>query len=752
MDIPMPDGKILRFRMEETRDLGDELRAQFPSWKTFAGQSVDDPSITGRFDFNLLGFHGYIFAGSDTVMIDPYQEGDTENYLVFYKRDFGKSDNEFFCNVEGQMKDAMQTEQELFAPAAPAFIPYGSQVRTYKLAIATTGEWARAAAGFDGSQTPIQIRNAALAKVQTAVTRLNGIYLRELASLFQLVNPATDTERNIIFDNPENDPYANTDSSAELRSNQNTLDARVLTANYDIGHLFGTGGGGLAATPALCDRDSKAEGYSARGTQTGDPFVVDYVAHEMGHQFGSDHTYNNIDTPGTGACPLSSYSAPNAYEPGSGSSIMSYVGICGARNLQQNVDFAIPAFHIRSLTVISNNIIRVTTDPQTPCGTASGTTNNIPSVSAGNSYRIPKLTPFTLKATGGDTDNDSLLYSWEEYDRAQTPSGAQAPSGPAGDPAGVYDIDSDGNLRPIFRVYSPVTSNSRTFPSLPFILNPDAHNDSSKDVNGVRSNQPKLEYTGTHPSGAPGAVCENGVTCVVGERLPEISRPMNFRVSVRDGKGGVADAGTTITIAATTTGGLPVGPFQVTTQNSAGANLAPQATWTVGSSPIVTWDVANTNVAPVSATNVNILLSTDGGQTFPIVLKANTPNDGNEQITVPNNTTSTARIKVEAVDNIFFDINNANFTIAAVPTAASVNVAGRVLTARGRGIARATVMLTDQNGNIRTARANAFGYYNFADIFVGQTYIFTVSAKGYQFEPRFVLLMDGIEQLNFIAQ
>jgi hypothetical protein len=341
-----------------------------------------------------------------------------------------------------------------------------------------------------------------------------------------------------------------------------------------------------------------------------------------------------------GACPQSSYSAQNAYEPGSGSTIMSYVGICGARNLQQNVDFALPMFHIRSLTVINTNI--TTGDPQTTgCGTAMGA-NNIPTVNAGAAYTIPRLTPFTLTASGADADpNDvgNLLYSWEEYDLAQQPSGV------AGNPAGTFDVDTDGVQRPLFRAYSPVTSPSRTFPSLPFILNP-ANNDAPG------SNQPALTYTGTHPSGAPGAVCETGVTCVIGERLPTINRTMNFRVSVRDRRGGVADAGTSVAVAAA------AGPFRVTTQDTA-------TNWTGNSAQTITWDVAGTTANGINAANVNIMLSTDGGASFPIMLSQNTPNDGMHQVTIPNVATTTARIKIQAVGNIFFDINNVNFTINA---------------------------------------------------------------------------------------
>ena len=753
MEIPMPDGSLQRFRMEETPVLAPHLAAEFPDWKTFTGYGIDNPQAVGQFDWNINGFHGYISTGRDTAIIDPYQKGDTENYLVYNKSDYGASDGEFYCNIEKTMKKISESDYKPdFLPSAPEFT-FGGTVRTFRIAIATTGEWSRNAAGVDPTnptQTPNQIRAAAFGVVTTTVNRLNGIYLRELASKFTLVNPALNNNvTNIIFDNPAIDPYNNTDQADDttgnvnqLRVNQETLDNRVGTGQYDIGHLYGTGGGGVAYSPSLCRNgtlgypNAKAGGYSARGNNTGDPFVVDYVAHEIGHQFGASHTYNNSDP--AGAC--TTRSAGNAFEVASGATIMSYVGICNQRNLQQYVDTGFPSFHIRSLTEIINNINTDAPSEIAGCGTVSGT-NAIPTVNAGNAFTIPRLTPFTLTATGADTDGGdvaNLLYSWEEYDLAPSASGA------SGTPAGTYDVDSDGVLRPLLRPYSPVSSNSRTFPSLPFILNPQ-NNDQTANVNNVAGNQPVLTYTGTHPTGFSGAVCQTGMTCVVGERLPTVNRTMNFRVSLRDRRGGVADAGTSVTVAA------GAGPFQVTTQNAAAIN-AVAATWQTGTTQNVTWDVAGTDANGINAANVNITLSTDGGQTFPITLRANTPNDGSEAITVPNNQTMTARIKVQPVDNIFFDINNANFSIVAGPTAADASVSGRVLSLKGRGIAGALVMMTNRIGEVRYARTNPFGYYNLSEVATGQTYIFAVRAKGYQFAAQSVSLNENLGGLNFTAQ
>lgn len=727
LDVPMPDGTIGRFRIEESPVLAPHLSTDFPTWKTMLGYGVDDPTSQARFDWNVLGFHGYISTAKGTVYIDPYQMSDTENYLVYYKHDFGRSGDDFYCRTEQGFAKYIESEYAA-APSAPAF-SFGTSVRTYRIAIATTGEWARNAAGYNGTQTANQIRTGALAVITTTLNRLNGIYTRELASSFTLVNPSiANNATNIIFNDPATDPYNNTDDVAQLNINQTTLASRVGIANFDIGHLYGTGGGGVASSPSLCDDTAKAQGYSARGTNTADPFVVDYVAHEIGHQFGAAHTYNNADT--GGAC--TTRSAGSAFEVASGSTLMSYVGICNQRNLQQYVDTGFPSFHIRSLTEINTNI--TTGDPATTgCGTASGT-NAIPTVSAGATVSIPRLTPFTLTATGNDTDAGdvaNLLYSWEEYDLAAQQSGT------LGTPANTYDVDTDGILRPLFRAFSPVSGASRTFPSLAFVLNP-ANNEPAG------SNQPPLTYTGNHPTNAPGAVCEPSVTCVVGERLPAVGRTMNFRVSLRDRRGGVRDAGTTVTVVA------GAGPFQITNQNSL-AELSPAVSWSTGTSQTVTWDVSNTTAAPISTANVNILLSTDGGQTFPVTLAANTPNDGSQVITVPNNPTTTARIKVEAVGNVFFDINNADFVIS-VSTAASASISGRVLSADGRAIFGATVAIEDQEGRRQIARTNPFGYFTFGDLAAGRSYMLSAGAKGFRFSTRAITLTDSVDGLNFIAQ
>lgn len=717
--VPMPDSSTRTFRVRFDEVLSLELAAENPTWRTFSGYDIEDPTVTGRFDWTILGFNGEVSSAKGKVIIEPFDRNTTEFYIAYYKHHL-QNPNDFACKTRGDVESWITSSEWKKGGEVNEF-SFGATVKTFRLAIATTGEWTRNAGNFPTVSDPVALRTAALAVITTAVNRLNGIFERELASRFVLVNPPVAGANNIIWDDPATDPYDNTDGIPQLGINQTQLDMKVTPAGYDVGHLFGTGGGGVASSPSLCSTQ-KAEGYSARGNNTGDPFVVDYVAHEIGHQFGANHTYNNSD-PG-GAC--TTRSAANAFEVASGATIMSYVGICSNRNLQQFVDTGFPSFHIRSLTEINQNL---TMGEPAGCGTTAGT-NNVPTVLANGPFTIPRLTPFTLTATANDADPadvPNLLYSWEQYDLAPSPSGT------LGTPANTYDVDTDGVLRPLFRAYSPVGSNVRAFPASVFVLNT-----GTNDPAG--SNQPALDYTGTHPTNAPGAVCEPMVTCVIGERLPTAARTMNFRVSVRDRRGGVADVGTTVTVAAGT------GPFQITNQNS----FAPQANWYANTTPPVTWDVAGTNAAPINVATVNILLSTDGGLTFPTVLAANTPNDGTQNITVPNIPTMQARVKVEAVGNIFYDINNANFAILP-PVSASVSISGRVLTPSGFGVRGAVVRMTNIQGNTITARTNAFGLFRFEGIEVGSTYSVTVGSKLYVFEPRTITVSDEIVDLDFMA-
>ena len=611
LTVPKPDGKFVRFRLEESPILSPEIAAQNPIWKTYQGYGIDEPNTSARFDWTDTGFHGYVLATEGTYSIDPYQTNDRENYQVFYKNEFGNPTRDFHCKLDEVLSDDKGLV-ESFTRTTDFFTAFthGTQIRNYRLAIATTFEYT----SFfrQTGDTDSQAQTRALNAVVTSINRIDAVYRKELAISFTLVSGT-----NLTFIvNPETPAnYANTGSSADLNINQTNVDSIIGNANYDISHLFETTDGGIAGLGVVCATGGKARGLSGQPNPVGDPFDVDYVAHEMGHQFGANHTFNS-----TSNC----NSAPAAArrEPGSAVTIMGYAGICSSNsNVQRN---SIDTFHVYNL---GESITFVTSGGGSTCGTTSGA-NAVPVIAALPNYTIPFNTPFALTASATDADNDPINYNWEQSDPSASPSSY---------PGTVDDDDTSLVFRPGFRSYLPTVSATRSFPSLPYILN--------------NSNEAPVTFTGTSTTGS---ICAG--TCISGEDLPSAARTMNFRVSVRDGRGGISDAGTVITVVNSTT------PFKVTTQNSA------PTTWTANSPQTITWNVSGTNAAPVSATNVRISLSTDGGQTFPIILRGATANDGSETINAPIILTTSARIKIEAVGNIFFDINDINFTISNQPT------------------------------------------------------------------------------------
>jgi len=569
MSLPMPDGKNARFSIEESPITEPGLATQFPQLKTYRGQGIDDPAATLRFDWTTAGFHAIVLSAQGTVYVDPYARGDSSHYLSYYQRDYRRDGEPFQCLVT--RTSASPTARR--APSAPA-LASGQTLRTYRLALAATGEY---------TQTRGGTKEAALASMITTINRVDGIYERELAVRMVLIN----AEASIIYTDPATDPYTNNNGVAMLDQNQQHLDAVIGPGNYDLGHVFSTGGGGIAGLGVVCEDGVKAHGVTGSANPTGDSFDVDYVAHEIGHQFNANHTFNGM----TGNCGGANRVPEAAYEPGSGSTIMAYAGICGAQNLQPHSD---DYFHSKSFEEIIDFISSLTL-----CAVQTPTGNTPPTANAGSSLTIPRSTPFTLTATGSDANGDALTYCWEELDLG-------GPSPP--------ETDADGQERPIFRSFLPTSSPSRTFPK-------------SSDI---------LANASTY-----------------GETLPVISRTMTFQVTVRDnhaGGGGVNTAVKQVTV----DGGS--GPFLVTQPNTA-------VSWPGGTFQTVTWNVANTSTPPVNCVNVRILLSTDGGNTFPLVLAASTPNDGAETVLIPNTPTTTARVKVEAVGNIFFDLSDVNFTI-----------------------------------------------------------------------------------------
>ena len=598
LTLPMPDGKFERFRIEHSLIVEPGLLEKYPELgRTYNGRGIDDPTATVRLDYLPSGFHAMVLSPRGTVMIDPYANGDTDNYITYLKRDAPKRNN-FSCDFDQQeafdrlFSPTTDRNRELIPDIASPEVTSGSQLRTYRLALAATVEYTAAVGGGT-------VLGALSAQV-LVMNRVNGVYERDLAIRMVII-----ANNDLIVWTAEPDPYTNNNGFNMLGQNQTSLDTIIGLANYDIGHVFSTGGGGVATLNGPCG-SNKARGVTGLSNPLGDPFAIDYVAHEMGHQWGANHTFNGA----TLNCSGGNRSAASAYEPGSGITIMAYAGICGGQDLAAH---SIDTFHVKSLEAIVS-FSQFGNGNACAISAASGNTPPTVAVVGGPSFNIPKQTPFKLVASGSDANGDTLTYDWQEYDLGASTTA-------------IPNTDSDGIARPIFRPFLPVSDPSRTFPAMEHILG--------------YANVPQATTDGF----------------LTGEILPAITRTMTFQVIARDNRangGGINTATATVNVDGNS------GPFAITAPNTG-------VTWAGNSSQTVTWSVANTSAAPVSAANVRILFSADGGVTFPTVISASTPNDGSQLITVPNIATTTGRIKVEAVGNIFFDITDVNFTVTAGP-------------------------------------------------------------------------------------
>jgi Metallo-peptidase family M12B Reprolysin-like/PKD-like domain len=562
LQLPRPDGKMEEFVVVESPIMEQALADQFPEIKTYAGYASNNPTVTVRFDITPAGFHAMVLSPDGNYFIDPYSKSSTEFYVSYYKKDF-VTDKELKCGFQSNTSNTSPPPVKRFGDL---------KLRTYRLALAATGEYTT----FHGGTVPL-----ALAAQVTTMNRVNGIYIKDLAVKMNIVA----NNNLIVYTNSATDPYTNGDAGTMLGQNQTNLTSVIGSTNYDIGHVFGTNSGGIAGLGVVCNASNKARGVTGSSAPINDPFDVDYVAHEIGHQFSGNHSYNN-------SCGNNRNNA-TAWEPGSGSTIMAYAGICSP-NVQSLSD---AYFHAGNLAEMYTFI----TGSGNSCAAQSTPVNSVPVISSNTaSQTIPRSTPFSLTAVATDADgNSSLTYCWEQMDNEVS---TQAP----------VSTSTNG---PNFRSFTPSASSTRFFPRLSDLVN------------------------NTSPTW---------------EVLPSVGRTLKFRLVVRDNSttmGLNEHADITLTVNGSS------GPFVVNIPSATGIS------WQAASTQTVTWDVANTSASPVSCANVDILLSTDGGLTYPTTLASNIPNNGSASITLPNVTSTTARIMVRGSGRAFFDISNNNFTI-----------------------------------------------------------------------------------------
>jgi hypothetical protein len=584
LSIPMPDGNVQDFYFEEASVMHPDLAKKYPNIKSYAGEGITNPHAKIFFDFSPTGFHATIFdAESGTIIIEPVSKYDTEHYFSFYSKDLDAE--EIYCGVMDSGKPGFDTNLN---PKAG-----DCQLRVFTIAIPTTAEFTAASAT---PADPTGVNNA-MASVNTMVTTINGIFQLELGIQIQLAA----NNNMLIFTNAATDGYTDGNQNAMASENQGIVDGIIGSANYDVSHALGTNppvnsGNGSAGVSLnignLCNNATKAQGATILGAVPPSFGATTLIMHELGHQFGANHTFNEQTQP---ICSnAGQLNAGTAFEPGSGSTIMSYAGTCGTSNVQNGRD---RYFHAISLQEIGNYVIG-----QGTCGSPTATANNQPTVNAGADFTIPVSTPFMLTATGNDADGDALTYCWEQMDNQliNHPPASTATNGP------------------VFRTQLPNPSPTRFFPTLSAILD------------------------NTIPT--------------PWEVLPSVTRTMNFRVTVRDNAPGF---GCTNEDNMMVDFDNSAGPFTVNDPLGTACLFAGEPT-------TINWNVANTDQAPVNCSDVDIFLSTDGGLTFPFTLLAGTPNDGTQEVMLPDVITQQARIMVKCADNIFFNISPADFTIDCI--------------------------------------------------------------------------------------
>ncbi len=759
LTVPDPAGRLQRFGVQEDSVMQRGLRALHPDIHTYAGRGLDDPTRTIRLDLTPMGFHASVRSpgGGRAWYVDPaYNRRGTTTHLSYYGSTVAQPDGLF---VERDLKD---TARAIAAgPTSPTVAP-GAEVlrRTFRLAFVTDPSYA----AYFGTAN-------VLAEKATLVNRVNQIYNDDLAVDLVLVDGTDELNLDTTaratgangpcgahgcYDPADLDPVTGGCSGALLGRNEFVLGQIIGADAYDIGHIgLGINGGGIAGL-GVVGGPYKADGCTGLPFPQGDFYAIDYVAHEMGHQFGGNHTFNGSQV----NCSLTNRNGGTSVEPGSGSSVMAYAGICGQDDLQPHTD---PYFSQRSIEEITDTVtasprtgdeqqvvnlagydasgeafqltypgaspvtitrgaggtyhvagialavqqltgvvpevsgydgaaspgtagftldfstvgsgtdldrfgvvggagvtgfVGTTYDggPGTNQGAAAGTGNHAPAVTAPADRTLPIRTPFTLTGSATDADDQALSYLWEQDD---TGNGS-----PTGGTALVSNTKADG---PLFRVFGTAAqvsfagslespspgenladgSASRTFPDLAQIL--------AGHTNAATGACPAAPADTATDVPADVVDCFSEFLPTADYADPILGGELSFRLTARDG---FATGGGTSYDDVVLTLDSGAGPFLVTSRATAGQPA-------VGGDPeTVTWAVNGTDAAGL-APNVRITLSTDGGHTFPHVLADSTPNDGTEVVTLPIVGTDSARIRIEAVDNYFFDIGDADFTITS---------------------------------------------------------------------------------------
>ena len=606
INIPTPDNSYSKFLIKETSNFHPKLAEKYPMIKSYTAQGIDDPNATLSMSDGAGGIHITVSSpDKETYFIDTASKnstGSSRKAILYKKNDLPPNKNSFSCQVEATMgksaaqKKSTQTSND-------------GKLRTFRMALACTPSYANLVIKYySHEESPIIDKiEIILSQMNQTMTRVNGIYRKELGVHMQLVKK-NDSLIEVLLDPSYKDFFDVTDNVKMISQNQILCDRIIGSDNYDIGHLLSFNkeiSSGKAMSESVCKQGEKANAVSV-ALNLGEDFDTGTFAHEIGHQFGANHTFNSCED---------GRNDPTAVEPGGGSTIMGYVWKCKPYYQNKRDDY----FHAVS---IAEMLEYIKTDAT--CASIIDFYNGAPTADAGKDYTIPAGTPFVLRGFGTDADEDFplpmplqsyLTHAWEQIDPGFTITG--------------YPVATN-LVAPMFRSFPPTSSANRYMPALATVV--------------------------------------EGATSSTWEVLPTVARDLNFSYTVRDN---YFFAGRTARddMKVSTIGALP---FTVT---------SPEGTsfYYSGQTIPVTWEVGVTDRFRINCQKVTIKLSKDGGITFPIILKTNTPNDGFETVVIPDDLeTSKAKIMVEAADNIFYNINKGFFMVgpSQEPTFTMINTSG----------------------------------------------------------------------------
>ena len=622
ISIPSLNGRMEKYQVWENSNFEPELQAKYPEIRSYTGKGITNKYATINFSLSPAGIQTMVFkADEEAEFIESYDKAGSA-YTLYTAKNRNKGKLPFTCSTQEKTlaEDVLNRVQTTARANNKLY-------KTLRLALSCTGEYANYFGATSNTQS---------AKVLTAMnatmTRVNGVMERDLAVHLNIIA----NDNLVFYYNSSTDPYdpgatgANGTWNAQL---MNALHTTLGDAAFDMGHLFGaTGGGGNAGCiGCMCsnvmtvDSSGSPTAYKGSGFTSpsdnipkGDNFDIDYVAHEMGHQLGANHTFtyggegNNAGT----KCGTAQV------EPGSGITIMGYAGITD--NTVQGVitdieAHSIPIYSYKSISQIQTNLA----SSAVSCPVATALVDNVPVVTAGGNFTIPKGTAFMLTGTATDADaGDVLTYNWEESDL----STATYTTTTIDTNSKTFATKKDG---PLFRTFNVSSTPVRYLPQMSKIL---------VGTLAVAASNTSAEWESVY----------SGVA----------NRALNFTFIARDNK-------QTATATMTATVDITKGPFAVTSQATTGIS------YVGGSTQTVSWNVASTS-ALTGADKVDILLSTDvngNSTTFSTVLATGVLNNSSATVVLPNIASSTCRFMVKASANIFFAVNAANFAITAAPMA-----------------------------------------------------------------------------------